>query len=188
MGPHVAVLTETPRATNIARCRPDRLPRTFPDALMKAAETDIPRKTSQRVAMFVRLCQAREMMREISDRRLRINEVARVAGLSPYHFIRVFRAVFGDTPYQVALAARLDRARELLRDGDLSVTDICADVGFASLGTFSHQFALRVGLSPTQYRRQVRSTTPLPASEPLSPHPGCMTLMCGLPEVTDRNF
>ena len=132
--------------------------------------------------MFVRLCRARDMVREVSDRRWRINEVARVAGLSPYHFIRVFRAVFGNTPYQVGLAARLDRARELLRDGDLSVTDICADLGFASLGTFSRQFALRVGLSPTQYRRQVRSTISPPTNEPGSLHPGCMTLMCGWPE------
>ncbi len=109
-----------------------------------------------------------------------------MAGLSPYHFIRVFRAVFGTTPYQVALAARIDRARMLLRDGDAPVTEICADLGFASLGTFSHQFALRMGVSPSRYRRRERSRKPLPANNPQSPHAGCLTLMGGWPEK--RNF
>jgi len=131
---------------------------------------------------FIRLCRARQMIRESANRRVPIREVARLAGFSPHHFIRVFHAVFGDTPHQVALAARLDRARALLRDGDSPVTDICADAGFASLGTFSHQFSRRVGLSPTRYRRQARAAQPLPASDPPSPHAGCMTLMCGWPE------
>jgi len=137
-------------------------------------------------AKFIRLCRARQMIQESANRRVPIREVARAAGFSPHYFIRIFRAVFGDTPHQVALAARLDRARTLLSEGDSSVTDICADAGFASLGTFSHQFSRRVGLSPTRFRRQARVAKPLPASDPRSPHAGCMTLMSGWPEK--RNF
>src|ERR1700738_4177276 len=97
---------------------------------------------------LVRLCRARDMLREIHDPRLSIREVAREAALSPYHFIRVFKAVFGDTPHQMRIAAQLDRARHLLIIGEQTVTEVCADLGFSSLGTFSHLFARRTGSPP----------------------------------------
>jgi AraC-like DNA-binding protein len=146
---------------------------------MRTTEAIFLHEPSQRDAMFVRLCRARDMMRQHPDRRLRINEVAEAVALSPYHFIRVFRAVFGETPYQVRLAARIDRAKQLLLLADSSVTDICADVGFASLGTFSHQFTRRVGLSPTQYRKEMRPMLQVPTNLPQSLYPGCLTLMSG---------
>jgi AraC-like DNA-binding protein len=81
---------------------------------------------------FLRLCRARDMLREADDGPLTIDNVAREAAMSPFHFIRQFRALFGETPHQWRIQARLDRARRLLALGDCSVTDICMEVGFSS--------------------------------------------------------
>jgi AraC-like DNA-binding protein len=77
---------------------------------------------------------------------------ARVKRQSLFHFIRLFRAVFGETPKQCQLGARIEHAKHLLMTTDLAVTDISMGAGFASLGTFSHVFARRVGISLTSYR------------------------------------
>jgi AraC-like DNA-binding protein len=122
------------------------------------------------------------MLREIHGPELRLREVAREAALSPYHFIRVFKAVFGETPHQVRIAARLDRARQLLSVGEQSVTDVCVEVGFSSLGTFSHLFARRVGSPPSEYRRRIRSMVQVPGTIPGQLNPGCLCLMWGWPE------
>lgn len=131
---------------------------------------------------LVRLCRARDMLREIHDPRLSIREVAREAALSPYHFIRVFKAVFGETPHQVRIAAHLDRARHLLIVGEQTVTEVCADLGFSSLGTFSQLFARRMGSPPSVYRRRVRSMVQVPGTIPGQLIPGCLSLMWGWPE------
>ncbi|WP_042364185.1 helix-turn-helix transcriptional regulator [Streptacidiphilus neutrinimicus] len=83
---------------------------------------------------------------------LDLDAVARAAGYSRYHFIRVFRAVYGQTPGQYLSRRRIERAEEMLRTADLSVTEICALVGFSSLGTFSSSFKRHTGLSPSAYR------------------------------------
>jgi AraC-like DNA-binding protein len=132
--------------------------------------------------VLVRLCRARDMLREIHDPKLSLREVAREAALSPYHFIRVFKAVFGETPHQVRIAARLDKARHLLSVGEQSVTDICVEVGFSSLGTFSHLFARRVGSPPSVYRQRLRSMVQVPGTIPQHLIPGCLSLMYGWPE------
>jgi AraC-like DNA-binding protein len=117
------------------------------------------------------------MLRETDDRRLPIDEVARDAALSPFHFIRRFRAVFGETPHQFRIRARIERAKHLLAVSDYSVTDVCMEVGFTSLGSFSDLFARRVGVSPTAYRREIRSKMPDARTLPLKMTPGCLTLM-----------
>ncbi|WP_084725375.1 helix-turn-helix transcriptional regulator [Streptacidiphilus melanogenes] len=81
-----------------------------------------------------------------------LDAVAGAAGYSRYHFIRVFRAVYGQTPGQYLSRRRIERAEELLRTADLSVTEICALVGFTSLGTFSSSFKKHTGLAPSAYR------------------------------------
>ena len=103
---------------------------------------------------FARLCRARDMLREVHDRPWTIDEVARSAGMSPFHFIRQFTALFGDTPHQFRIRARLDRARHLLAMEDRSVTRVCMDVGCSSLGSFSDLFARRVGMAPSAYQRR----------------------------------
>jgi AraC-like DNA-binding protein len=81
------------------------------------------------------------MLREIRDERLTLREVAREADMSPFHFIRQFEAVFGSSPHQFRIGTRLERAKQLLAMGGYSVTDVCMEVGFSSLGSFSQLFA-----------------------------------------------
>ena len=127
---------------------------------------------------FRNLCLARDILRDMhTDLPLSIREVAKGAAMSPFHFIRQFQAVFGETPHQLRIQARLDRAKHLLALSDYSVTDVCMEVGFSSLGSFSDLFSRRVGLPPSAYRRRVRVFMPGP--DGLSPQlaPGCLTLM-----------
>lgn len=126
---------------------------------------------------LVRLCRARDVLREEQDRPLTIDDVAREAAMSPFHFIRRFSAVFGDTPHQVRIKARLERARLMLASGERSVTEICMEVGFSSHGSFSTLFARRVGVSPTEYRRRARSMIAVPGTAPTHLFPGCLSLM-----------
>src|ERR1700730_27390 len=129
---------------------------------------------------FARLCRARDMLREAPDRRLSIEDGPREAALSPFHFIRQFHAMFGETPHQFRVQARLDRAKHLLALSDYSVTDVCMEGGCTSLGSFSDQFARRVGTSPSVYRRRVRAIMPGlrgPRALPTELIPGCLTLM-----------
>jgi AraC-like DNA-binding protein len=116
------------------------------------------------------------MLREIDAEPLTIDAVAREAAISPFHFIRQFQALFGETPHQYRIRARLERAKELLESSDYSVTDVCMEVGFSSLGSFSDLFARRVGVPPSIYRRQHRSTVVLPGAV-LVRNRGCLSLM-----------
>jgi len=84
---------------------------------------------------------------------LDVRTVAGVALVSPAHFSRSFRAVFGETPHRYLQRRRVERSMFLLRETDRTVTDICFDVGFTSLGTFSRTFRGIVGESPSSYRQ-----------------------------------
>ena len=88
------------------------------------------------------------------DKPLDVAALARVALTSEAHFIRSFRAAFGETPHRYLQRRRVERAMFLLRETDRSVTDICLDVGFTSLGTFSRTFRGIVGETPSAYRRE----------------------------------
>jgi len=83
---------------------------------------------------------------------LDVRTLARIAHVSEAHFIRTFRATFGETPHRYLQRRRVERAMFLLRETDRSVTEICLDVGFTSLGTFSRTFREIVGEPPTAYR------------------------------------
>jgi AraC-like DNA-binding protein len=126
--------------------------------------------------VFVRLCRARDMLREMDDGPRTIDDLAREAAMSPFHFIRQFSALFGATPHQFRIQARLERAKHLLALGG-SVTDVCMQVGFSSLGSFSALFARRVGTPPSAYRRRARSMVAIPGGLPPELIPGCLTLM-----------
>ncbi len=90
--------------------------------------------------------------------------LARTACMSSGHFSRSFRAAYGESPYSYLMTRRIERAMTLLRRGDLSVTDVCFEVGCSSLGTFSTRFSELVGESPSAYRARDHSwTEPLPA-------------------------
>lgn len=83
---------------------------------------------------------------------LDVPALARVALMSPGHFSRSFRAAFGETPYSYLMTRRVERAKALLRRGDLTVTEVCFAVGCSSLGSFSSRFTELVGESPSAYR------------------------------------
>jgi transcriptional regulator GlxA family with amidase domain len=99
-----------------------------------------------------RLLRARDAMDRAYAEPLDVASIAAVACLSEAHFIRSFRAVFGETPHRYLQRRRVERSMFLLRETDRSVTDVCLDVGFASLGTFSRTFREIVGEAPSDYR------------------------------------
>ena len=99
-----------------------------------------------------RMLRARDTIDRSFAESLDVPALARVAHVSPAHFSRQFRATFGETPHRYLQRRRVERAMELLRETDGSVTDVCLDVGFNSLGTFSRTFRAIVGESPSEYR------------------------------------
>ena len=99
-----------------------------------------------------RLLRARDAMDLAYAEPLNVRAVAAVAHVSEAHFIRSFRATFGETPHRYLQRRRVERSMFLLRETDRSVTDVCLDVGFTSLGTFSRTFREIVGESPSRYR------------------------------------
>ena len=105
-----------------------------------------------RLAHLRRLRLAKDAMDRDWAEPLDLDAVAAHAGYSRYHFIRAFKAVYGSTPGQYLSRCRIERAEELLRSANLSVTEICTLVGFSSLGTFSTSFKKQTGLTPSAYR------------------------------------
>jgi AraC-like DNA-binding protein len=99
-----------------------------------------------------RLLRARDSMDRAYAEPIDVPAVAAVAHVSPAHFIRTFRAVFGETPHRYLQRRRVERSMFLLRETDRRVTDVCFDVGFSSLGTFSRTFRAIVGETPSAYR------------------------------------
>ena len=108
------------------------------------------------------MLRARDAIDRDYARPLDIPALARIAAVSEAHFIRTFRATFGETPHRYLQRRRIERAMALLRSTDRSVTDICFAVGFASLGTFSRTFRAIVGRSPSAFRRQAPGPDPVP--------------------------
>src|SRR5713101_1217804 len=101
-----------------------------------------------------RMLRSRDAIDRAYAQPLDIRELARVASVSEAHFIRTFRATFDETPHRYLQRRRVERAMFLLRATNRSVTDICLDVGFTSLGTFSRSFRDIVGEAPASYRNR----------------------------------
>jgi AraC-like DNA-binding protein len=101
-----------------------------------------------------RMLRARDAMDRAYAEALDIPNLSRIAQVSESHFIRTFYATFGETPHRYLQRRRVERAMFLLRETSRSVTDVCSEVGFTSLGTFSRTFRDVVGESPTAYRRR----------------------------------
>ncbi|MER8043975.1 helix-turn-helix transcriptional regulator [Streptomyces sp. NPDC094032] len=113
---------------------------------------------------LVRLRRAKDAMDRDYAEPLDVPALARVALMSAGHFSRSFRAAYGETPYNYLMTRRVERAKALLRRGDLSVTEVCFAVGCTSLGSFSSRFTELVGESPSAYRARSHETgAPIPA-------------------------
>jgi transcriptional regulator GlxA family with amidase domain len=122
--------------------------------------------TPEKLADLARLRRARDLMDREYASPLDVAVLARTALMSPAHFSRQFRAAYGETPYAYLMTRRIERAKALLRGGDLSVTDVCLAVGCTSLGSFSARFTQLVGETPTSYRARDHTA--------LASVPGCI--------------
>jgi AraC-like DNA-binding protein len=109
------------------------------------------------------MLRARDAMDRDYAKPLDIPALARIAYVSEAHFIRTFRATFGETPHRYLQRRRVERAMFMLRETDRSVSEICLEVGFSSLGTFSRTFREIVGEPPTTYRWRAKDLRAVPA-------------------------
>ena len=128
-----------------------------------------------------RLLRARDRMDRSYADALDIEALARSVHLSRAHFIRSFKETFGETPHRYLQRRRLERAMALLRETDRPVTEICFDVGFASLGTFSRTFRDIVGSSPSAYREREQAA---PRAAIRAGVPGCYARLWDRPSST----
>ena len=108
---------------------------------------------AQRLRDLAQLRRVRDRMDREYAQPLDVDALARDAHMSPGHFSRQFRIAYGESPYGYLMTRRIERAMALLRRGDLSVTEVCFEVGCSSLGTFSTRFTELVGMPPSAYRR-----------------------------------
>jgi AraC family transcriptional regulator len=115
------------------------------------------KKYSTRVELYRRLLRGKDYMDSFSGCPVHLEEIARQACLSPYHFHRLFREVFRETPNQYLQRKRLANARRLLEHGEQSVTSVCLEVGFESITSFSGLFRVNFGCSPREYRSRNRA-------------------------------
>lgn len=113
--------------------------------------------TPEELATLAHLRRARDLMDREYASPLDVAALARAAFMSTAHFSRQFRAAYGETPYAYLMTRRIERAKALLRRGDLSVTEVCMAVGCSSLGSFSARFTAMVGETPTAYRARDHS-------------------------------
>ncbi|MGZ4192537.1 MAG: helix-turn-helix transcriptional regulator [Solirubrobacteraceae bacterium] len=111
----------------------------------------------EELANLAHLRRARDLMDREYARPLDVAALARAALMSTAHVSRQFRAAYGETPYAYLMTRRIERAQLLLRRGDLSVTEVCLEVGCTSLGSFSARFTELVGETPTAYRARDHS-------------------------------
>ena len=114
----------------------------------------------QHLSDLARLRRVRDRIDREYAQPLDVEALARGAHMSAGHLSREFRRAYGESPYGYLMTRRIERAMALLRRGDLSVTEVCFQVGCSSLGTFSTRFAQLVGMPPSAYRRQSAPTTP----------------------------
>jgi AraC-like DNA-binding protein len=110
--------------------------------------------TPEDLQNLAHLRRARDLMDREYSRPLEVAELARAALMSTAHFSRRFRATYGETPYSYLMTRRIERAKALLRRGELTVTEVCFEVGCSSLGSFSASFTQITGETPTAYRSQ----------------------------------
>jgi AraC-like DNA-binding protein len=130
------------------------------------------------VTLLTQLRRARDHIDRHYREPLDLDRLAQVAGVSKYHLVRTFEATYGETPIRYLTRRRIERAQDLLRAANLTVTEVCMAVGFSSLGSFSTRFTLLVGESPRQYRDRwaVRAGPRVP---------GCFLFMRGVLDHTE---
>jgi AraC-like DNA-binding protein len=125
---------------------------------------------SDAIPVYIHLLRAKDLIDREYAKQPDVPALARAAHSSTAHFSRSFKRAFGETPHRYLQRRRIERAKELLRGTDMSVTEVSVEVGFQSLGSFSATFRELVGSSPSEYAHRSRVGAPPPI-------PGCFTLM-----------
>jgi AraC-like DNA-binding protein len=133
-------------------------------------------RTSHKKEIYQRLCRAREFIDACYNLPLDLDQISSQACFSRYHFIRLFRQAFDRTPHQYLTEKRIEKAKELLASGDLTVTDVCFEVGFQSLGSFSSLFHKCVGHPPNAHRDRVCEGKQSPQRQ----IPACFLIIYGI--------
>jgi AraC-like DNA-binding protein len=132
-----------------------------------------------RLSPHQQLHRARVLLDRHYDAPITVEDLSREVALSPYYLIRAFRRAYKQTPHQYLVERRIARAKELLRNSNLSITEICVAVGFESLGSFSTLFRKVAGISPSAYRDSSHPTS-TPTYIPL-----CVCLLHGIEDQSD---
>ena len=104
---------------------------------------------------FKRLNASRDYIADNYQAPLSLPDMAKCSFMSPYHFLRVFKQVYGETPNEFMMRLRIEKAKNMLITENLRVSEICEKVGYVSLGSFSSLFLKQVGMAPTVYRRRL---------------------------------
>jgi AraC-like DNA-binding protein len=128
---------------------------------------------------FAYLSSAKSFIDEHYNQPIDLERIASQAAFSPYHFLRLFRQTFDETPHQYLTRRRIERARELLTMTDFSVTEVCFEVGYESLGSFSTLFRKYAGHSPQHYRARVFQSVQLADLAAPCFVPFCFLMMFG---------
>ena len=135
--------------------------------------------TPDELSNLAHLRRARDRIDREYASALDVESLARTALMSGAHFSRQFRSAYGETPHAYLVTRRIERAKALLRRGDMSVTEVCTAVGFASLGSFSSRFKQLTGESPSAYRKSDHGA--------LRTVPGCLARELTRPARQSRN-
>jgi len=135
---------------------------------------------SDAIPVYIHLLRAKDLIDREYARELDVPALARVAHASTAHFSRSFKRAFGETPHRYLLRRRIERAKELLRGTELSVSEVSLEVGCHSVGSFSTGFRELVGEPPSEYGRRWRATRPPPI-------PACFTLMYTRPRASSSS-
>lgn len=164
--------------------RPEHVWQRFYAGLLTAQQASIPSPAHEPGRR--RVGRAKQLIDAAFAEELDLDRLAADAYLSRFHFARSFRQTFGEPPHRYLQRRRIEEARRLLESSDLSVTEVCLEVGFSSLGSFSRLFTQRVGVAPSHYRRRYFPVG-LGFGPPVRPIPCCfLSVYSGLTLLPDR--
>jgi AraC-like DNA-binding protein len=135
---------------------------------------------AEKSEVYRRIYRARKFIDQSFQRPLDLRQISRQAYFSRYHFLRLFRKTFNQTPHQYLTQRRIQRAKQLLGESNLSVTEICFEVGFESVGSFCSLFHKHVGSPPNLYRTQMAKRKQTVAQMPELSAPACFLKMFGV--------
>jgi AraC-like DNA-binding protein len=124
---------------------------------------------------YKKICLGRDYLQEYYTDSFSLSRVAEYSCMSQFYFSRVFTNVFGESPNTFVTRLRIEKAKKMLITKNLSISEICAEVGYSSVGSFSSLFSEKVGMSPSQYRRKLRSLANDPNCFPMQSIPLCFS-------------